>query len=416
VSEDVFDRTRRHDRLEFVSLARQHDVLPYFRRLESIVGPTAEIEGSERVMLGGNNYLGLTTDRRVLGAARDALDRYGTGVTGSRTLHGTLRIHDELEQELAEWLGAEEVLVFSTGYGANLGCIATLMRPGDNVICDAADHASIFDAVAMSQARMRPFRHNDIKRLDLALEMAQREEGGMLVVVDGVFSMEGDVADLAGITQVCRDRGARLLVDEAHGIGVLGPRGAGAGDAYGVEGQIDLRMGTFSKSLASCGGFIAGPAAVIDFLRLQSRPFMFTASGVPASLGAALGALRVIRSAEGLQLLGRLRDNAMYLRAGLSDQGWNVSEPSALPDGTALITPIIPVLVGKDWEAVRLWKALFDLGVYVNVALYPAVPRGQALLRTSVTAAHTREHLGRALAEFAAVRSTVETLSLKAPT
>lgn len=401
---DIFDRTRTHDRLAFVSLAREQGAMPYFRRLEGPAGPTAEIEGRERIMLGGNNYLGLTGDRRVVAAAREALERYGTGVTGSRTLHGTLPLHDQLEQELAEWLGADDVLVFSTGYGANLGCIATLAGPGDSVVCDAADHASIFDAVVMSRARLRPFRHNDVERLDHALASAQHDGGDALVVVDGVFSMEGDVADLPLITAECRKHGARLLVDEAHALGVLGARGAGACDAYGVEGEVDLRMGTFSKSLASGGGFIAGPAEVIDFLRLQARPFMFTASGVPASVGAALGALRVIRSDAGLELLARLRTNADYLRAGLSERGWSVPDTAVLPDGSRLSTPIIPVLVGDDWEAVRLWNALFDRGVYVNVALHPAVPRGRALLRTSVTAAHTREHLDRALDVFDAAR------------
>ncbi|HEU0023070.1 MAG TPA: aminotransferase class I/II-fold pyridoxal phosphate-dependent enzyme, partial [Thermoleophilaceae bacterium] len=206
---------------------------------------------------------------------------------------------------------------------------------------------------------------------------------------------------------LCRRHGARLMVDEAHGVGVLGARGAGASEVLGVEDQVDLRMGTFSKSLASCGGFIAGPAEVIDFLRVQSRSFMFTAAAVPAAIGAAIGALRIIRSEEGPELMARVLDNARYLHRGLAELGYAVSEPTQMPDGSDLITPIVPVLVRDDWRAVMLWRALYDAGVYVNVAIYPAVPRGGALLRTSVMATHEREHLDRALAVFERVQNDV---------
>ena len=229
----------------------------------------------------------------------------------------------------------------------------------------------------------------------------------MLVVVDGVFSMEGDLADLPEITRLCQRHGARLMVDEAHGVGVLGKRGTGACEAYGLEDRVDLRMGTFSKSLASCGGFIAGPGEVIDFLRVQSRAFMFTASAVPAAVGAALGALQLIRSAEGPELFARVLGNARYLHRGLAELGFEVGEPARMPDGTQLVTPIVPVVIGDDWRAVLFWRALYDAGVYVNVALYPAVPRGGALLRTSVSAAHRREDLDRALEAFARVRESL---------
>jgi 8-amino-7-oxononanoate synthase len=236
------------------------------------------------------------------------------------------------------------------------------------------------------------------------LTRAEGDGGGVLVVVDGVFSMEGDLAPVPDIAFLCREHGARLMVDEAHGVGVLGERGAGASEAFGVEDEVDLRMGTFSKSLASCGGFIAGPGDVIDFLRVQSRSFMFTAAAVPAAIGAALGALRIIRSDEGPELMAKVLDNARYLHSGLAERGYQVLEPTAMPDGSQLLTPIVPVLVGDDWEAVLLWKALYDAGVYVNVALYPAVQRGGALLRTSVMATHEREHLDRALDAFERVR------------
>ncbi|GBD45575.1 Putative pyridoxal phosphate-dependent acyltransferase [bacterium HR41] len=405
---DLFDKARRHERLAQLRAAREHDLVPFFRRLEGEAGPVVAMEGRERIMLGSNNYLGLTGDERVKRAARDALDRYGTGLTGSRFLNGTLPLHLELERELAEWMGCDDALVFTAGYLANVGTIATLCQPGDTIVCDSGDHASILDACAMSRAKLRPFRHNRVDKLEQALERAADDGGGVLVVVDGVFSMEGDLAPLDRIAVAARRHGARLMVDEAHGVGVLGERGAGACEAYGVEDQVDLRMGTFSKSLASCGGFVAGPADVIEFLRIPSRAFMFTAAAVPAAIGAALGALRIIRSAEGRELMERVLDNARYLHRGLAELGYRVNEPTVLPDGSTLVTPIVPVIVGDDWRAALLWKALYDAGVYVNVALFPAVPRGHALLRTSVMATHTREHLDRALEAFERVRDRTE--------
>jgi 8-amino-7-oxononanoate synthase len=404
---DLFDKARRHERLEQLRAAREHDLMPYFRVLEGPAGPVVEMEGRERIMLGSNNYLGLTGDKRVKQAARDALERYGTGLTGSRFLNGTLSLHLELERELADWMGEEEALVFTTGYLANTGAIGTLLEPGDTVICDTGDHASILDAVSMSRARIRPFRHNRLDKLETMLQRAETDGGGVLVVVDGVFSMEGDLAPVPDITALCRKHGARLMIDEAHGVGVLGARGAGASEAFACEDEVDLRMGTFSKSLASCGGFLAGPADVIDFLRVQSRSFMFTAAAVPAAVGAARGALAIIRSAEGPQLMAKVLDNARYLHDGLADLGYRVLEPNRLPDGSEVITPIVPVLVGDDWRAVLLWKALYDAGVYVNVAIYPAVQRGGALLRTSVMATHERDHLNRALAIFERVKDEV---------
>jgi len=404
---DLFEKARTHERLEQLQAARQLDLLPYFRLLEGQAGPVVEMEGSRRIMLGGNNYLGLTGDERVKQAAHEALDRYGTGVTGSRFMNGTLPIHLELERELADWYGEEDALIYTAGYLANVGCIATLLDPGDTVICDAGDHASILDAVAMSRARIRPFRHGRLDKLETMLQRAEADGGGVLVAVDGIFSMEGDLANVPEVVRLCREHGARLMVDEAHGVGVLGPRGTGACEAYGVEDEVDLRMGTFSKSLASCGGFITGPADIIDFLRVQSRSFMFTASAVPAAVGAARGALRIIRSDEGPELFARVLANARFLQAGLAELGYRVVDPTPMPDGSELLTPIVPVVIGDDWRAVLFWKALYDAGVYVNVALYPAVQRGGALLRTSVMATHEREQLDRALEVFERVRDSV---------
>jgi 8-amino-7-oxononanoate synthase len=394
---DVFAKVREHDRRDQLEAARENDLLPYFRLLESAAGPVVEMEGRETIMLGSNNYLGLTGDERVKQAARDALETYGTGLTGSRLLNGTTPLHLELESELAEWMGTEDAIVFTTGYQANLGCIGTILAPGDTVICDSGDHASILDGCRLAGARLRPFRHNRMDKLETMLERSAEDGGGVLVVVDGVFSMEGDVCDLPAIVELCRRHGARLMVDEAHGVGVLGARGAGACELFELEDEVDLRMGTFSKSLASCGGFIAGSSEVIEYLRISSRSFIFSASGVPASVGAALAALRIIRS-EGPQLFDRLLGNAEYLREGLRGLGLRVVEPGALPDGRIVTTPVVPVVVGDDWQAVLLWKALFDAGVYTNVAIHPAVPPAGALLRTSLMATHERKHLDAALA------------------
>jgi 8-amino-7-oxononanoate synthase len=393
---DVFEKARSHDRLEQLEAAKQHDLLPYFRLIESEAGPVMEMEGHEVIMLGSNNYLGLTGDPRVKQAARDALEHYGTALTGSRFMNGTTPLHVDLEREIADWMRTEDALVFTTGYQANVGCLGTILEPGDTVICDAGDHASILDGCRLAGAKLRPFRHNRMDKLEKMLERAAEDGGGVLVVVDGVFSMEGDVCDLPSVVELCRAHGARLMVDEAHGVGVLGARGAGACELFGLEHEVDLRMGTFSKSLASCGGFIAGPADVIEYLKISARAFMFSASAVPAAIGAALGALRVIR-ADGPRLFEALLGNAEYLREGLRRLSLRVVEPGTLPDGAVATTPVVPVVVGDDWQAVLLWKALFDAGVYTNVAIHPAVPPGAALLRTSLMATHERQHLDRAL-------------------
>ena len=399
---DVFAKVRGHERVEQLRAAREADLLPYFRTLQSPAAPVVEMEGAERIMLGSNNYLGLTGDPRVMQGARDALERYGTGLTGSRLLNGTLELHLQLEAELAEWMGTEEAIVFTTGHQANVGTLGTILAPGDTVIADSADHASILDGCLLSRAKLRPFRHNRLDRLERTLEKAAADGGGVLVVVDGVFSMEGDVAPLPQVADLCARFGARLMVDEAHGAGVLGARGAGTAELFGVEDRCDLRMGTFSKSLASCGGFVAGSHEVIDFLRIQSRAFLFTAAGVPAAVGAALAALRIIRSDEGPELLQRVLDNGEYLSNGLEAAGFRVVR------GEPAVTPIVPVLVEDDWKAVLLWRALYDAGVYVNVAIHPAVQPGGALLRTSVMATHDRDVLDRALKAFENVKQKFE--------
>ena len=309
-------------------------------------------------------------------------------------------------------MGTDAAIVFTTGHQANLATIGTLLGPGDTVIVDAGDHASLLDGALQSRAKLRAFRHNRPDKLEAALQKVARDGGGVLVVVDGVFSMEGDIAPLREIAELSARYGARLMVDEAHAVGVLGARGAGTCELLGVEDQVDLRMGTFSKSLASCGGFVAGDDEVIEFLRIQSRAFLFTASGVPAAIGAALAALRVIRSEDGRELLARVLANGRRLNRGLHELGFSVVDPTPVTGANgaqeAVITPIVPVRVGEDWKCVLLWRALYDAGVFTNVALHPAVPLDGALLRTSVMATHDDAILDRALELFATVKREFE--------
>jgi 8-amino-7-oxononanoate synthase len=405
---DVFAKARDSERMHQLKAARELDLVPYFRVLEGPTLPVVEMEGAERIMLGSNNYLGLTGDQRVRDGAIEAVNRYGTGLTGSRFLNGTIDLHLQLERELADWLGTEDAIVFTTGHQANLGALGTLLGPGDTVIADSGDHASILDGCLLSRAKIRSFRHNRLDLLEKRLESARGDGGGILVVVDGVFSMEGDVAPLPEIADLCARYGARLMVDEAHALGVLGARGAGTCELLGVEDRVDLRMATFSKSLASCGGVIAGSGEVIEYLRYQARSFMFTAAAVPAAVGATLEAVRICRSDEGRALMAQVRDNARYLHAGLASLGLRVVQPTQLPDGSEILTTIVPVVVGEDWKAAMLWKALYDAGVFVNVALHPAVGPAGALLRTSVMATHDRPTLDRAIAIVAEVKQAFE--------
>ncbi len=405
---DVFAKAREHEDLERLRIARELGALPYFHVLEGPTLPVVEMEGAERIMLGSNNYLGLTGDERVKQGAMDALNQYGTGLTGSRFLNGTTALHVELEAEFADWFETDGALVFTTGHQANVGSLGAILGPDDTVVVDSGDHASILDGCLVSRAKLRPFRHGRLDRLEATLEKAANDPGGVLVVVDGVFSMEGDVAPLPEIAELCNRYGARLMVDEAHALGVLGARGAGSCELLEVENRVDLRMATFSKSLASCGGVIAGPADVIEFLRVTSRSFIFTASGVPAAIGAALAAVRICRSDEGRQLFARVLDNARYLHDGLDALGFKVVAPTRLKDGTEIVTPVVPLVVGDDWKAAFLWKALYEAGVFVNTAIHPAVPLGGALLRTSVMATHDRGTLDRALTIFDTVKREFE--------
>lgn len=391
---DVFSKVA-DPRLDQWHLAESLGLLPFFRELEGEVGPRMRFGGRPVVMLGSNNYLGLTSDPRVRAAAIAAVERYGTGLTGSRLLNGTLPLHTELEEMLADWVGAEAALVFTTGYAANLGLVSSLVGEKDAVFVDSAAHASLVDGGSFCDGVLRAFRHNRPNSLRRGLRTwrDQPGSGGVLVAVDGVYSMEGDVAPLAEIESACRDFGCRLLVDEAHAIGVVGPGGAGSAAAAGIS--PDMVMGTFSKALASCGGFVAGPAAVIEYLKVTCRPLLFTASGVPAAVAAAAAAVRIAREEPWRREVVAAR--AAQLRLGLAGLGLDVGGDPA--------SAIVSVHVGDDWQAASLWKALLAEGVYTNCAIAPAVPR--AMLRTSVMATHTEADIAEALDGFAAAIAAV---------
>jgi 8-amino-7-oxononanoate synthase len=389
---DVFAKVD-DPRLEEWRLAESLDLIPFYRELDGEVGPRSSFRGRPMVMLGSNNYLGLTIDPRVRDAAISAIHRYGTGVTGSRMLNGTLPMHRELEELLADWVGMESALVFTTGYSANLGLLGALIGADDAAVVDSAAHASLVDGARFSDGALRAFRHNRPNSLRRALRTwrEQPDSGGVLVAVDGIYSMEGDWAPLVEIAGLCGEFGARLLVDEAHALGVVGPHGAGTAAEAGI--RPDLVMGTFSKSLASCGGFIAGPHSVVEYLKITCRPLMFTAAGTPAALAAALEAARIAQAEDWRR--DAVHARAEQLRDGLMKLGYQVGERS----GSA----IVPVHVGDNWEAGRLWKALLEHGVYTNCAIPPAVP--VAILRTSVMATHSEADIDAALEGFSRARA-----------
>lgn len=363
---------------------------PYFIPLTDSEGPVAWVGDHRLIMVGSNNYLGLTMHPKVREAAREAIRRYGTSCTGSRFLNGTLELHLELERRLAEFVGKEAALVFSTGYQTNVGTISALVGRGDFVVTDKEDHASILDGCRLSFGQMRRFPHNDTAGLERVLSRLPGE-AGRLVVVDGVFSMGGDIAPLPELVAVCRKYNARLMVDDAHSVGVLG-EGRGTAAHFGVTDQVDLIMGTFSKSFASLGGFIAGDADVIHYIQHHARSLIFSASIVPANAAAALAALEVmIEEPHRAQRVIEIGDR---MRQGFRDLGFDVGDSQ---------TPIVPVVFGEDMLTFRAWKMLFDGGVYTNPVISPAVPEGQALLRTSYMATHTDEHLDFVLEAFAKV-------------
>jgi 8-amino-7-oxononanoate synthase len=347
------------------------------------------VNDRELIMLGSNNYLGLTTHPHVRKRAREALEKYGTSCTGSRLLNGNLDIHEELERRLAAFVGKEAALVFSTGFGTNIGTISAIVTRHDYAVIDKDDHASIYDGCKLSWGKTVRFEHNDPASLREALSRVDWEHGGALVVVDGVFSMEGDVAPLPEMLPIVREFGARLMVDDAHASGVLGPNGEGTPAHFGLTDEVDLIMGTFSKSFASLGGFIAGDAKVIDYIKHNSRPFIFSAAMAPPSVGACLGALDVMESEpEHRERLWRIvnRMHTEYRRLGF--------------DTGSSTTPVIPIVLGDEMLVFEFWRRLLEAGVFVNPVRPPAVPQGRALLRTSYMATHTDEQMEFVLETF----------------
>ena len=368
--------------------ARRAGVYPYFHRLESRQDAVAVMEGKRRIMLGSNNYLGLTTCPEVVDAGIKAMEKYGTGCSGSRFLNGTLDLHLELERELADFVGREDALTFGTGFQTNLGVISALVGRGDYVVFDAEAHASVYCAAQMSFGKTLRFRHNNMESLERRLKSVPNGAGA-LVVVDGVFSIGGDLADLPSVCRLAKKYGAAVMVDDAHGLGVVGAGGRGTASHFGVDADVDLVMGTFSKSLASLGGFVAGNREVIDYLRHASYPFVFSAAIPPASAAVALAALRHLKVHP--ELVDRLCDVSLYAREAFGKRGIPMMEKVRCG-----FTPIIPIPTGGTMETCVAAKKMYEAGVYVNPFVPPGVPEGHALLRTSFMATHTPDLIDEA--------------------
>ncbi len=384
----LFEKCRQFTKAREVEAA---GLYPYFKPISDSEDTIVTIEGQKRIMLGSNNYLGLTHHPKVLEAAERALKRYGSGCTGSRFLNGTLDLHGQLEQAIADFLGKESCLVFSTGYSANLGLIAGLVARNDVVYLDKLDHASIVDGAKLCYGETTRFRHNNLANLESKME---RELGdrAALIIVDGVYSMEGDVADVPGLLQIARKFGAALALDDAHSLGVLGPNGDGTAAHFGLAEEVDIIAGTFSKSLASIGGFVAAPESVTHFLRHHSRPLMFTASLPPANTAGVLAALEVLQSEP--QRREQLWVNTRQLQEGFRSLGFDIGPTE---------TPIVPVLIGPMEKTFLFWRKLFEAGVFTNPVAPPAVPATECRLRTSLMASHTPEQIDFCLEAFATI-------------
>ncbi|SFA52025.1 8-amino-7-oxononanoate synthase [Rhodococcoides kroppenstedtii] len=399
-SQALLDRIRHDKRIWAHRVLTKHDQNPFFRVMKSVNAPVVDVENRSVIMMGSNNYLGLADHPVVRAGAAAALERYDATVTGSRLLNGTITLHTELEEELADWHGTDQALVFTTGYQANLGGISALVGVGDTVVVDSAAHASIYDACRLSRATVRAFRHN---RVDLLEDKLSRSTGVVLVVVDGLYSMHGDLAPLDEVAAVCEKYDAALFVDEAHSVAVMGPDLTGAAGLFGAADDIDARMGCLSKGLGSSGGFVAGSKDIVDAMRVHARTFLFTTAGVPAALGAALAAIRLMRTDEGAERSRRTLANARYLHDGLRAAGVDVGAPSPLPDGSDLVSPIVAVNVRDDLKTVNTWRTLWDAGVFASAAMFPAVPHDGAILRLCVQADHTTDHLDRVIEEVGKV-------------
>jgi 8-amino-7-oxononanoate synthase len=361
---------------------------PYFTPIQEVKGNKVKVDGKEMIMVGSNNYLGLINHPRVMKAAQEAVDKYGVATCGSRFLNGTLDIHIELEKKLAEFMKKDAALAFSTGFQTNQGIISTLIGKGDSVIIDRLVHASIIDACRLTFGNVYRFKHNDMADLEKVLSSLDKD-AGKLVVVDGVFSMEGDLINLPEVVALSKKYSAKIMVDDAHGIGVMGKSGRGTSEHFGVEDDIDLVMGTFSKSISSLGGFVAGDAKVISYIKHFARALIFSASITPASVATAIATVDIIQTEPDRR--EKLWKITKKMKSGFQALGYNTGPTE---------TPIIPIIVGTDETAFRLWRLLREDGIFTNPVVYPAVPKGQSLIRTSYSATHTEEELDTVLVSF----------------
>jgi 8-amino-7-oxononanoate synthase len=384
---DLFDKIANDPTLQQARMSREMGIYPYFKPLSETEGTEVVIDGKRLIMIGSNNYLGLTTNPHVRQAAIEAIQKYGTSCTGSRFLNGSLELHKELEQRLAKFIGKEAAIVFSTGYQSNLGAITALMEKDDVAICDKDAHASLVDAVKMAGCVMKRFRHNDMDDLERLLKETQGS--ARMVIVDGVYSMGGDLAKVPEIIALCKQYGARFFLDDAHGLGVMGPGGRGTCWHFNAIDDVDLVMGTFSKSFASLGGVIAGGKDVIDYIQHHARPFIFSASMPPANAAAVLACLDVIEENPGY--VQNVHRQAAKVRMALREMGYNCGES---------VTPVVPIYIGSEMNTVFAWKAFYDHGVYVNPVLPPGVPPNKSMLRTSYMATHTDEQIERVIKAF----------------
>lgn len=379
---DLFEKCFKYDTAKN---AREGGYYPYFHELNSRQDTVVTMEGQEVIMIGSNNYLGLTSHPEVIEASKEALLKYGTGVSGSRFLNGTLDLHLQLERELAAFLNKEDATLFSTGFQTNLGIISAIAGRNDIVFSDKENHASIYDGIRLSYAKMERYRHNDLEDLETKLKEADPTKG-KLIVTDGVFSMGGDICNLPGIVKLARKYGARIMVDDAHGFGVLGKHGRGTAEHFNLEDEVDIIMGTFSKSLASIGGYVVAKKEVVDYIRHNSRPYIFAAAIPPASTASALAALRVLKREP--ERVANLLAIAEYVRQGLKKRGLEIREST---------TPIIPIFTYTPIRTMVACNKLFEAGVYVNPVIPPATPYGECLIRTSYTATHTKAQMDKAM-------------------
>lgn len=384
------DLFKKCSEIEKVKMAKENHVYPYFSQLTSGQDTEVKINGKRTIMIGSNNYLGLTSDPRVIEAGVQALKKYGSGCSGSRFLNGTLDLHVELEEKLAKFLQKEAVVTFSTGFQSNLAIISAIVGRNDFILCDKENHASIYDACRLSFGKMIRFEHSNMQDLEQKLSQIDTTNGGILIVTDGVFSMSGEICKLPEIVALAKKYGARVMVDDAHGLGVLGEHGRGTAEHFGLENEVDIYMGTFSKSLASLGGYMASTAEVAEYVRHTSRPFIFSASITPASVACALKSLEILENEP--QRVKALQDISMYMRKKLKEKGVKIIEST---------TPIIPIFTYDDMATFKACMILQDKGVYVNPVVSPAVPVGQSLLRTSYTATHTKKQMDEASEKIA---------------